>query len=127
MPNLFFINRCLEFSQNTSWAIFVTHMIFALFVVSVFARTTFMDPGYFPVGRFSFLMFYLNPALDTEAHYYDEIDAPPSHEYEVRECAVITKWCSTCRFYRLPRSTHCSTCDKCVEVGVHLATLDLFF
>ncbi|VDK34446.1 unnamed protein product [Taenia asiatica] len=78
-------------------------MIFALFVVSVFARTTFMDPGYFPV------------ALDTEAHYYDEIDAPPSHEFEVRESSVITKWCSTCRFYRLPRSTHCSTCDKCVE------------
>ncbi|CDS40714.1 palmitoyltransferase zdhhc5 [Echinococcus multilocularis] len=97
------VHRCLEFSQNTSWAIFVIHMIFALFVVSVFARTTFMDPGYFPV------------ALDTEAHYYDEIDAPSSHKYEVRECAVITKWCSTCRFYRLPRSTHCSTCNKCVE------------
>uniref|UniRef100_A0A915EVF1 Palmitoyltransferase n=1 Tax=Echinococcus canadensis TaxID=519352 RepID=A0A915EVF1_9CEST len=109
------VHRCLEFSQKTSWAIFVIHMVFALFVVSVFARTTFMDPGYFPVGRFSFLIFYPNSALDTEAHYYDEIDAPSSHEYEVRECAVITKWCSTCRFYRLPRSTHCSTCNKCVE------------
>ncbi|KAL5112135.1 Palmitoyltransferase ZDHHC5 [Taenia crassiceps] len=108
---VYFIFICLEFSRNTSWAIFVTHMIFALFVVSVFARTTFMDPGYFPV------------ALDTEAQYYDEIDAPPSHEYEVRECAVITKWCSTCRFYRLPRSTHCSTCDKCVEPLKHYTNI----
>ncbi|EUB63745.1 putative palmitoyltransferase ZDHHC5 [Echinococcus granulosus] len=115
LNTIYFTFICLEFSQNTSWAIFVIHMIFALFVVSVFARTTFMDPGYFPVGRFSFLIFYPNSALDTEAHYYDEIDAPSSHEYEVRECAVITKWCSTCRFYRLPRSTHCSTCNKCVE------------
>nr|CUU00351.1 hypothetical transcript [Hymenolepis microstoma] len=63
-----------------------------------------MDPGYFPA------------ALDTEVNYYNDIFAPPTHDYEVGDITIATKWCTTCRFYRLPRSTHCSTCDKCVEL-----------
>uniref|UniRef100_A0A5K3EP73 Palmitoyltransferase n=1 Tax=Mesocestoides corti TaxID=53468 RepID=A0A5K3EP73_MESCO len=103
LNTIYFVFICFEFSQNTSWALFIIHLVFVLFVVIIFARTTFMDPGYFPV------------ALDTEANYYDDIDAPLFHEYEVRGTVVKMKWCSTCRFYRLPRSTHCSTCNKCVE------------
>ncbi|KAM7539924.1 hypothetical protein Aperf_G00000033373 [Anoplocephala perfoliata] len=62
-----------------------------------------MDPGYFPA------------ALKAEADYYNEICAPPTHDYEIGDCTIATKWCTTCQFYRLPRSTHCSACDKCVE------------
>ncbi|VUZ45763.1 unnamed protein product [Hymenolepis diminuta] len=104
---LYFTFICFEFSQNTSWALFVVHLVFALIVVCLFARTNFMDPGYFPA------------ALKTEVDYYNEIFAPPTHDYEVGDTTIATKWCTTCRFYRLPRSTHCSTCDKCVEKFDH--------
>ncbi|VDO03058.1 unnamed protein product [Rodentolepis nana] len=57
--------------------------------------------------------------MDTEVDYYNDIFAPPTHDYEVGDITIATKWCTTCRFYRLPRSTHCSACDKCVEQFDH--------
>lgn len=39
--------------------------------------------------------------------------------FDVKDRTIRTKWCQTCRFYRPPRSSHCSMCNGCIEVCVH--------
>lgn len=77
-------------------------------IASMFA-TALRDPGILPRD------------LDMDPPYPS---SPPSdggprvplpRDLRVRSGAVRVKYCTTCKIYRPPRSSHCKLCDNCVE------------
>ncbi|KAF7710201.1 palmitoyltransferase ZDHHC5-A [Silurus meridionalis] len=99
---LFFCFTCPWLSETFSVAIPIYNGIIFLFVLANFCMATFMDPGIFP-------------RAEEDEDKEDDFRAPLYKTVEIRGIQVRMKWCSTCRFYRPPRCSHCSVCDNCVE------------
>ncbi|KAM9314531.1 palmitoyltransferase ZDHHC5-A isoform 2-T3 [Pholidichthys leucotaenia] len=99
---LFFCFTCPWLSERFSVAVPVYNGVIFLFVLANFCMATFMDPGIFP-------------RAEEDEDKEDDFRAPLYKTVEIRGIQVRMKWCSTCRFYRPPRCSHCSVCDNCVE------------
>uniref|UniRef100_I3JXZ4 Palmitoyltransferase n=1 Tax=Oreochromis niloticus TaxID=8128 RepID=I3JXZ4_ORENI len=99
---LFFCFTCPWLSERFSVAVPIYNGIIFLFVLANFCMATFMDPGIFP-------------RAEEDEDKEDDFRAPLYKTVEIRGIQVRMKWCSTCRFYRPPRCSHCSVCDNCVE------------
>ncbi|XP_030042030.1 palmitoyltransferase ZDHHC5 isoform X1 [Microcaecilia unicolor] len=103
---LFFAFTCPWLSRSFSLVIPIYNGIVFLFVLANFSMATFMDPGIFP-------------RAEEDEDKEDDFRAPLYKTVEIKGIQVRMKWCSTCRFYRPPRCSHCSVCDNCVEEFDH--------
>ncbi|KAM3613394.1 uncharacterized protein V6R79_025339 [Siganus canaliculatus] len=99
---LFFCFTCPWLSEYISSIIPIYIAVIFLFTLANFCMATFMDPGVFP-------------RAEEDEDKEDDFRAPLYKTVEIKGIQVRMKWCSTCRFYRPPRCSHCSVCDNCVE------------
>ncbi|KAI3379459.1 hypothetical protein SNEBB_007701 [Seison nebaliae] len=100
-----------SFLSNYVWnevhsSILIIQTIITVFVTANFFLVTFRDPGRYM------------PAMKDE-HAAEDLRSPLHRTVEIRNSNVKMKWCPTCDFYRPPRVSHCSICNKCIEQFDH--------
>uniref|UniRef100_A0A8C1U7P5 Palmitoyltransferase n=1 Tax=Cyprinus carpio TaxID=7962 RepID=A0A8C1U7P5_CYPCA len=110
---LFFRFDCPFLVHQLTVFIPVIGGVLFLFVVITLLQTSFTDPGILP-----------RALPDEAADIEKQIDnsgsstyrpPPRTKEILINNQVVKLKYCSTCKMFRPPRTSHCSLCDNCVE------------
>ncbi|OAF64983.1 hypothetical protein A3Q56_07305 [Intoshia linei] len=77
-------------------------LILLVYIISFYIGAMLINPGYY----------YSAPADEL---INDDFKSPLYLHRKINKIVVLLKWCETCKFYRPPRVSHCSTCHHCVE------------
>ncbi|VDM30633.1 unnamed protein product [Hydatigera taeniaeformis] len=113
---------CWEFSQTHGYIIIILQFILLFYVISNFARATFMDPGYLPRGLPSGSPIIQIGVPGEKVMSNDKTSPPRPLMYktvQINGVSTRLKWCVTCEIYRLPRCSHCSICKHCIDTFDH--------
>ncbi|KAI0345326.1 hypothetical protein BDW22DRAFT_1296069, partial [Trametopsis cervina] len=103
-----FGTTCVWWWQNESPAVAAVGAYMCLLTLSSMAATAFRDPGILPRNLDS------DPPLGS-AGSEESLRQPLPRDLKVRAGTVRVKYCTTCKTYRPPRSSHCKMCDNCVD------------
>ncbi|XP_067937857.1 palmitoyltransferase ZDHHC8-like [Watersipora subatra] len=106
---IFFIFPCQEvLNSHEKWgpAVVVYDAVLTLLAFAHFLAATFVDPGRYP------------KASGAEVENSDTRQIL-NRNIHIKGIEFRVKWCTTCQFYRPPRSSHCSICDMCIDSFDH--------
>ena len=87
------------------------HLLLFVYVIVNFLMATFVDPGRFPKQVESVEFVKKTTSASANKNGVGNGDTR-----KINDVLVRLKWCSTCQFYRPPRSSHCSACNACIDV-----------
>ncbi|CAF2411964.1 unnamed protein product [Rotaria sp. Silwood2] len=106
--------------------ILILHCILFVLVAANFLLATFMDPGIYEQSlkkEHTNISFYVRPLkrkgiFDTDDDDDDTYE-PPARIVHIKHGLIHMKYCRTCKFFRPPRCSHCSTCERCIDTFDH--------
>ncbi|CAH8606662.1 unnamed protein product [Schistosoma bovis] len=126
---LFFAFDCRFLTPILTPAVPILAAIQFLYVVTAFLRTAFTDPGIIPRAtrpevEWTELSISTGDVSGNDSNNKSEHDVnavrtyPPgarTRQILIGDHLVKINYCHSCRIFRPPRASHCSSCDNCVE------------
>jgi palmitoyltransferase ZDHHC9/14/18 len=107
---LFFVFVAPDLWRYLSPAIIFVAIYLCILSLGSITTVFTSDPGILP-RNFQGTRYGTSP---NEDEVFDPFETPVLILH-VKGVPVESKYCVTCRFYRPPRSSHCSVCDNCVD------------
>ncbi|KAF7851835.1 hypothetical protein BT93_L1998 [Corymbia citriodora subsp. variegata] len=105
-------------SHNAGYAVLVVAIGFTIYVLLLLFLTSARDPGIVPRNAHppeEALRFDSSASVEIGGRQTPSLQIPRTKDYIVNGVTVKGKYCETCMLYRVPRCSHCSICDNCVE------------
>ncbi|KAI0273579.1 DHHC palmitoyltransferase-domain-containing protein [Gloeopeniophorella convolvens] len=109
ISGVWFGTTCVWWWHNESPAVAAVGAYMCLLTISLMFSTAFRDPGILPRNLDP------DPPYPSTTPTDGDANAPLPRDLKVRSATVRVKYCTTCRTYRPPRSSHCRMCDNCVD------------
>ncbi|CAH8612417.1 unnamed protein product [Schistosoma margrebowiei] len=127
---LFFAFDCRFLTPILTPAVPILAAIQFLYVVTAFLRTAFTDPGIIPRATRPEVEWTelsistgdvpVNDSNNKSEHNVNAVRTYPpgarTRQILIGDHLVKINYCHSCRIFRPPRASHCSSCDNCVVI-----------
>jgi len=115
IPSILFISLiCPYLITHLSPAVLVFFLYTMITCITSLCVCSFMDPGIIPRAKLNDPIPEMKTVGVLGQFSYPKKEYPTS-EVSVKGKTLKLKFCETCKIFRPPRSSHCGTCNNCVE------------